>query len=52
MELALGKDFNTRTETLFACSWEVFPMVWKGTKIEISFQFEMLMCPGISYPES
>lgn len=52
MELALGQDLNMHTKILFACSWEVFPLVGKGTKIEFSFQFEMLMCPGICNPES
>lgn len=52
MELALGKDFNMYTKIFFACSWEVFPLIGKDTKIEFSFQFEMLMYPGICYPES
>lgn len=52
MELALGKDFNMHTKILFACSWEEFPLVGKGTKIEFCFQFEILMYSGISYPKS
>lgn len=52
MELALGKDFNMHTKILFACSWEVFLLIGKDIKIEFSLQFEMLMCPGICYPES
>lgn len=52
MELALEKHFHICPKILFACSWKIFPLVVKSTKMELSFRFEMLMAIGIRYPES